>query len=116
MAPGVLGCNGGDLSAAAAITSLWSGGSGGGDAARDRMLPELPGRRGVLCRSAEALLGEAGGDRAFSTLAAAKLPELRWALRAIRSLSICSDETIVCVPSSDIVALEALTGEELRLP
>ena len=45
------GLNGGMIFAAAAMTSLWSDGSGGGEAPRDRELPELPGRRGVLIAS-----------------------------------------------------------------
>lgn len=66
---------GGRLLAAAAITSLWSGGRGGGVPVRDRMLPELPGRLGTRPASLECLLlGEGGGDSAFSTPAVAMFP------------------------------------------
>jgi hypothetical protein len=56
------------------------------------------------------LLGEDGGDMAFSTALAASMTELRW-LRANRSLSICSADTIVCVPPSLIRGREFLTTE-----
>ena len=97
-ATGVEGASigGGDFKAAAAITSRWSAGNGGSGASppRDRILEELPGRRGVL-------LGDAGGDKLFSTPAAAIAPEYLW-LRDKRSRSICSADTMVCVPSSEV--------------
>lgn len=66
IAPGV-GVVGGRIFAAAAMTSLWSEGSGGGDAPRERMLLELPGRRGTRVSLDCLLLGDGGGDMAFST-------------------------------------------------
>ena len=97
MAPGVGGVgNGvGDFKAAAAMTCLWSGGSGGKLAFWERMLEELPGRRGDRTGSFEfRLLGDAGGDMAFSTPAVAIVPECRWFLD-ISSRSIWSAETMV---------------------
>lgn len=91
IAPGVVGATGtvgGALREAAAITSLWSRGRGGGEAARERMLLELPGRLGLLIGSFESLRGDAGGDRRFSIPAVAIVPEWRWLLLAARSLSI----------------------------
>ena len=74
IAPGVAGGapgNDGALSAAAAITCLWSGGRGGAALSRERMLEELPGRLGVRIGSLEFLLGDAGGDICLSTTAEA---------------------------------------------
>jgi hypothetical protein len=96
IAPGVVGDN---VFAAAAMTSLWSEGSGGGEPARDRMLLELPGRLGTRPSFECLLLGEGGGDEAFSTPAELTAPEYR-GFRANRSLSICSADTMVWVPSS----------------
>jgi hypothetical protein len=102
------------LLAAAAITSLWSEGSGGGDAARERMLLELPGRLGARSSFEYLRLGEAGGDKAFSTTPEVTVPDQR-GLRANKSLSIWSAETMVCVPPSVIGAREPLvTALELR--
>lgn len=70
-----VGEGGGRLLAAAAMTSLWSAGRGGGDAARDRMLPELPGLRGVRPSFECLLLGEGGGDATFSTLLGVSMAE-----------------------------------------
>ena len=70
--------------------------------ARERTLLELPERRET--RSPEfLLLGEAGGDAAFSIAADAIVPEYLLMLRASRSLSICSADTIVWVPPSVMV-------------
>ena len=65
------------------------------------MLPELPGRLGVRLSFECLLLGDGGGDMDFSTPAVVAMPEYRW-LRAKRSLSICSADTMVWVPSSAI--------------
>lgn len=108
--PGVPGVK---FFAAAAITSLWSEGRGGGDAARERTLLELPGRLGARSSFEYLRLGDAGGDSAFSTLPEVMVPDQR-GLRANRSLSICSAETMVCVPPSLIGARGLLaTGLEL---
>jgi hypothetical protein len=82
--PGVPGVK---VLAAAAITSLWSTGSGGGDAARERMLLELPGRLGARSSLECFLLGELGGDKAFSAPFEAIVADQR-GFRANRSLSI----------------------------
>jgi hypothetical protein len=110
MVPGVPGVK---LLAAAAITSLWSEGSGGGDAARERMLLELPGRLGARSSFECLRLGEAGGDRAFSTAPEVTIPDQR-GLRANRSLSICSAETMVCVPPS-VIGVRGVLVTELEL-
>lgn len=73
---GVNSGGGGDFKAAAAITCLWSAGRGGGVPVRERMLEELPGRRGARPASFELRLpGDAGGDSTFSTPAPAMVPE-----------------------------------------
>jgi len=92
----------GDFRAAAAMTSLWSAGRGGSDAPRERILEEVLERLLSRCCSFELrLLGDAGGDKVFSTSAFTIVPEYRWFL-AISNRSICSAETIVWVPSSAI--------------
>ena len=84
------------------MTSLWLAGSGGGDVARERVLPELLGRLEVRPSSFEYLLdGEAGGRGELSNSAVPNSAEYRW-LRASSNLSICSADTIVWVPPSDI--------------
>jgi hypothetical protein len=112
MAPeGGVGSGAGDFKAAAAMTCLWSGGSGGRLAFWDRMLEELPGRRGDRIGSFELrLLGDAGGDMCFSTPAVAMVPECRWFLD-MSNRSIWSAETMVWVPSSAVGIFSRLIGD-----
>ncbi|KAG9966686.1 hypothetical protein KCU61_g61, partial [Aureobasidium melanogenum] len=92
--------------AAAAIRCVWSGGRGGWAAEDLCMLPELAGRRGALmlapsatCGVSEALLGLSGLRGVPSSMLTAGI--VNGVLRRI-ILSISSEDTMVCVPISEV--------------